>query len=150
MTLPPAGRSNAHCSHEDPAALANAVRGQGDPARGAVVFYQSFLNCTKCHAVGDGRGDSLGPDLAKLGKEATDAYLIESILTPSKVIKKGFETVTIATDDGKNVTGLLAEERADRVILRDPAQDWKAGHRLQAKYRRSGRTTVRRSCPPGW
>jgi putative heme-binding domain-containing protein len=110
---------------EDPAMLSNAVRGQGDAARGAVVYYQSFLNCTKCHAVGDGRGDSLGPDLAKLGKEATDAYLIESVLNPSKVIKKGFESVTIATADGKNVTGLLAEERADRVILRDPAQDGK-------------------------
>ena len=110
---------------EDPGALANAVRGQGDPARGAAVFYQPFLSCTKCHAAGDGQGDTLGPDLAKLGKEVTDAYLIESVLRPSKVIKKGFETVTIATADGKNVTGLLAEERADRVILRDPAQDGK-------------------------
>ncbi len=108
---------------EDPVALANAVRGQGDAVRGAAVFYQPVLSCTKCHAAGDGRGDTLGPDLAKLGKEVTDAYLIESVLRPSKVIKKGFETVTIATTDGKNVTGLLALERADGVILRDPAQD---------------------------
>jgi len=110
---------------EDPAALASAVRGQGDPARGAILFYQPFLSCTKCHAAGDGRGDTLGPDLAKLGKETTDAYLIESILSPSKTIKKGFETVTIATADGKSLTGLLAEDRADQVILRDPAQDGK-------------------------
>ena len=46
-------------------------------------------------------------------------------MRPSKVIKKGFETVTIGTADGKTVTGLLAEERADRVILRDPSQDGK-------------------------
>ncbi len=111
--------------NEDPVALANAARRQGDPARGAVLFYQPFLSCTKCHAAGDGRGDTLGPDLAKLGKETTDAYLVESLLSPSKAIKKGYETVTIATADGKNVTGLLAEDRADRVILRDPAQDGK-------------------------
>ena len=80
MTPPPAGRSNSSLLDEDPAALANAVREQGDPARGAAVFYQPFLSCTKCHAVGDGRGDTLGPDLAKLGKEVTDAYLIESVL----------------------------------------------------------------------
>ncbi len=110
---------------ENPVALANAARRQGDPARGAVLFYQPFLSCTKCHAAGDGRGDTLGPDLAKLGKETTDAYLIESLLSPSKAIKKGYETVTIATADGKNVTGLLAEDRANRVILRDPAQDGK-------------------------
>ncbi len=108
---------------EDPGALANAVRAMGDPARGAAVFYQPFLSCTKCHAAGDGRGDSLGPDLAKLGKEATDVYLIDSILRPSKAIKKGFETVTIATKDGKNVTGLYAREQADRVTIRDLAAD---------------------------
>lgn len=109
---------------EDPAALANAVRELGDPARGAIVFHQPFLGCTKCHAAGDGRGDTLGPDLAKLGK-TDDVYLIESVLKPSKVVKKGFETITIATVDGKSVTGLKAEERSDELILRDPAQDGK-------------------------
>ena len=110
---------------EDPAALAHAVRGQGDPARGAAVFYQPFLSCTKCHASGDAVGgrEALGPDLAKLGKEVTDAYLIESVLRPSKIVKKGFETIAIATTDGKNITGLLAEERTDRLILRDPVKD---------------------------
>ncbi|MFI5455399.1 MAG: DUF6797 domain-containing protein [Isosphaerales bacterium] len=111
--------------NEDPVALANDVRERGDPARGAAVFYQPFLSCTKCHAAGDGRGDALGPDLAKLGKETTYAYLIESVLRPSKVIKKGFETVTIAITDGKSMIGLLVEDRADRVILRDPSQDGK-------------------------
>ena len=68
---------------------------------------------------------SLGPDLAKAGKEATDVYLVESVLLPSKVIKKGFETVAITTKAGKTLTGLLAEERADAVVLRDAAQDGK-------------------------
>ena len=147
----PAGRPlEQSLLDEDPVALANAVRGQGDPARGAVVFYQPFLSCTKCHAAGDGRGDTLGPDLAKLGKEVTDAYLIESVLRPSKVIKKGFETVTIATTDGKNVTGLLAEERADRRDPPRPGAGRETGHRLQAKHRRAdGQRPVGHARRPG-
>ena len=35
------------------------------------------------------RGDAIGPDLSKLGKETTDAYLIESVLQPSKVDQEG-------------------------------------------------------------
>jgi putative heme-binding domain-containing protein len=108
---------------EDPNTLAKDAQIHGDPARGAAIFYLPSLNCSKCHAAGDGRDDSLGPDLAKLGKEAADPYLVESVLRPSKVIKKGYETVTIATVDGKNLTGLLALDQPDRLVLRDPAQD---------------------------
>ena len=108
---------------ETPEALANAVREQGDPARGALIFHQPFMSCTKCHATSESQENTLGPNLAKLGKETTNAYLIESILKPSSVVKKGFETVTIAMVDGKTVTGLLAEDRADAIVLRDPSQD---------------------------
>jgi putative heme-binding domain-containing protein len=108
---------------EDPAVLAKAAHDQGDPARGAAIFFQPSLTCAKCHAIGDGKGNTIGPDLAKLGRETTDAYLIESVLQPSKSVKKGFETVTIVTTDGKVVIGLLAEDRPDRLVLRDPSQD---------------------------
>ena len=150
MTPPPADRSKSYCSTKTRPRWQTPSAPQGDPRAEPPSSTSRPLSCTKCHAAGDGRGDSLGPDLAKLGKEATDAYLIESVLRPSKVIKKGFETVTIATVDGKNVTGLLAEERADRVDPPRPRAGRKTGHRLQARHRRSGRTTARRSCPPDW
>jgi hypothetical protein len=85
---------------DDAATLAKAARAQGDASRGAVVFYRPDLLCTRCHTPGEDSG-KLGPDLAKAGKEATDVYLVESILLPSKVIKKGFETVTLTTKAGK-------------------------------------------------
>ncbi|MHB1422974.1 MAG: DUF6797 domain-containing protein [Gemmataceae bacterium] len=109
---------------EDAATLARAARQQGDASRGAIVFHRPDLLCTRCHTSGED-GARLGPDLAKIGKEATDIYLIESVLSPSKIVKKGFETVAITTNSGKTVTGLLAEERADAVVLRDAAQDGK-------------------------
>ena len=104
--------------------LATAARERGDSARGAVVFYRPELTCTRCHTPGED-GPGLGPDLAKAGPEATDVYLIESVLLPSKVIKKGFETVTITTKAGKIVSGLLADDRADAQVLRDPSGDGK-------------------------
>ncbi len=106
---------------EDLTSLARAAREQGDASRGAIVFYRPDLLCMRCHSAGDDTA-RLGPDLARAGKEATDRYLVESILLPSKVIKKGFESVLITTKAGKTVTGLLAEDRADAVVLRDAAE----------------------------
>jgi putative heme-binding domain-containing protein len=111
-------------SAEDPMALANAARELGDPVRGAVVFYQPYLTCTKCHTPGEG-GSALGPDLARLGQDVTGDYLVESILQPSRAIRKGYETVTISTDAGKTLIGLLAEDRPDALVVRDASQDGK-------------------------
>ncbi len=106
---------------EDAALLAKAAREKGDASRGAVVFYRPDLACTRCHSAGED-AVRLGPDLAKAGKEATDVYLVESLLLPSKVVKKGFETIAITTAAGKKVTGLLADDRADAVVLRDSVE----------------------------
>jgi putative heme-binding domain-containing protein len=111
---------------EDPAVLARDARRFGDPRRGALAFYQPALACARCHFVeGAGTPGPLGPDLTARGKNLADAHVVESILQPSKVISRGYETVTIVTDDGRAVTGLLAEDRPDAVVLRDPGQDGK-------------------------
>ena len=115
---------------EGSSSLAKAARSDGDAQRGAILFHQPFLACAKCHAVGQVAnlpGDSpslltLGPDLAKLGKETTAEALVESILDPSKIIRKGFESVVVQTMDGKTVTGLFVEETADKLVLRDVGQ----------------------------
>lgn len=104
---------------EQPAELAKAARERGDPGRGAVLFFQPFLTCAKCHDAET--GTQLGPDIAQAGKEATAEYLIESVLSPSKVIKKGYEPLTVITTDGRTVTGLLVEEKNGTLALIDPA-----------------------------
>lgn len=109
-------------SSEDPAALGLAARSEGDPARGAVVFHAPQLLCAKCHANGE-KESVLGPDLARLGKDATDSYIVESILSPSKIIKKGYETITVATKAGKIVSGLLVADRPDAVVVRTSLLD---------------------------
>src|SRR5262249_28013917 len=91
-------------------------------ARGAVLFHLPQAGCTKCHAV-DGSPSPLGPDLTRLGKDATDAHVVESVLFPSRVIRQGFESVTLVTTDGKVVTGLVAGGRADGVVVREVAEN---------------------------
>ena len=104
---------------ESPADLARAAVERGDAARGAVLFFQPFLQCARCH---DGEtATPLGPDLARLGKEATAESLVESVLHPSKVIRPGYESVVLSTLDGRTLAGRIAEEKDGRVTLIDPA-----------------------------
>ncbi len=125
---------------ENPAALIRAAHTQGDPHHGAALFYQPQLACAKCHPCGDGRA-TLGPDLARLEKGTTDLYLLESILHPSKTIKKGFENITVVTRKGETLTGLIADETKDAIVLRDLARDGKLVRIRDAIEERTAGTT---------
>ena len=129
---------------EPTAELARAARERGDAARGATLFFQPFLTCSTCH---DGMaGTSLGPDLANVGRDGTAEYLIDSVLRPSHVIKKGYETWVIATKDGRTLTGLVAEDKDGRVTFLDPAA---LGKRIVlASQDIEGRTPSRLSVMP--
>ncbi|MCE9606135.1 MAG: c-type cytochrome [Planctomycetia bacterium] len=111
---------------QQPAAeLVRLAKAEGDAARGAVVFFQHFMACSKCHAVGEPSASALGPDLTKLSGDVSDEALVESVLLPSKVIRKGYETVTIQTVDGTTLTGLLVQQTADKVTVRDASRGGK-------------------------
>ncbi|HVV98951.1 MAG TPA: hypothetical protein VHB77_01355, partial [Planctomycetaceae bacterium] len=107
---------------EGAGSLARAARAEGDVQRGALLFHQPHLACVKCHLSADAAAGALrlGPDLAKLGKAATPEHLVESILDPSRVIARGFESVSAVTSEGKPLNGLLVENRNDTLVLRDP------------------------------
>lgn len=102
-----------------PRTLATQAQREGDAARGAIVFFQPHLACHKCHTVGDAKPNGLGPDLATIGKEVTDEALIESVLQPSAVIRKGFEAAAVLTTDGRTLTGILQEKTAEKTVLRE-------------------------------
>ncbi len=98
--------------------LTKAALKEGDAERGAIVFFQPHMACNKCHSIGD-EENSLGPSLVKFDTETSDAHLVESILHPSKSIRKGFEAATVITLDGKTQTGLLVEDDKEKVVVRD-------------------------------
>ena len=109
---------------ESPEAIAADAREQGDARRGAIVFHQPQMACSKCHTPGRDERDAgrlLGPDLAVWTETPTDADLVNSVLRPSEKIRKGYEPLTLVTKAGTSVTGLLVEESPDHVTLRDPS-----------------------------
>ncbi|MGY8768681.1 MAG: DUF7133 domain-containing protein [Pirellulales bacterium] len=104
---------------ENPEILARDAKASGSATRGAALFYNQALSCVKCH---DPKvGDRLGPDLASKRDGVTDIFLVESILAPSKVIRKGYEPIIVQTEDGLVVTGFHVKEDEDILVLREPA-----------------------------
>lgn len=99
--------------------LAAEVLTKGDPQRGALLFFKSAAACSQCH-VGGAKASPLGPDIASLGSDQKiDAtYIVESILQPSKSIRKGYETVSILTDEGQVISGLIVNETDQQITLR--------------------------------
>lgn len=88
----------------------------GDAARGREVFFHKVAaSCVRCHRI-HGTGGKVGPDLSAIGAEKKREYLLAAIVEPNKDIAKGFETVVVATVDGKVHTGILRED--DGKLLR--------------------------------
>lgn len=102
----------------DPGLVAEEAIRRGDPRRGALLFYKSAAACSKCHASGD-QSSALGPDLSVWDDVPSPQHLVESILFPSKVIRKGYQTVSVLKADGQLVSGLVVRQDDQEVVLRD-------------------------------
>jgi len=102
----------------DPREIAEEAIRRGDPRRGAVLFYKSAAACATCHASGD-QSTPLGPDLSVWTDSPSPQHLVESILFPSKVIRKGYETISVLKSDGQLVSGMVVRQDDQEVVLRD-------------------------------
>ena len=102
---------------EDPTKLAEQARQQGNIVRGAILFHQGNINCIKCHRSNQGQ-QPIAPDLSRIDAETTDAAIVESILLPSKVIRKGFESIQVLTTGGLVIVGTPLEQTAQGIVLR--------------------------------
>lgn len=109
---------------EGHAALAAEARQSGDARRGAAVFHGRVVACAACHAAASIDSDTkgIGPALTTIDPKAGDAAVVESILEPSKSIAPAYAPVTLQLDDGRVVSGLVVEETAERLVIRDGAQ----------------------------
>jgi putative heme-binding domain-containing protein len=105
----------------DPAAYeAFAVKNAGDVERGRKLFFDvKGVACTKCHKVkNEGAGD-VGPDLASVGAKYGRAFLIESVLYPSKQILDGYKQTIVVTKDGQVLSGIVRGDTAEELTLID-------------------------------
>jgi cytochrome c oxidase cbb3-type subunit 3 len=89
----------------------------GNPAHGAEI-YRSKGNCATCHSI-KGEGGISGPDLAGIGDRRSAAYLRESLVDPGAAVPERYLLVTVATKDGRNVTGVRVNEDSFSLQIRD-------------------------------
>jgi putative membrane-bound dehydrogenase-like protein len=86
----------------------------GDAARGKLVYTQQ---CAKCH-MHNGEGGKVGPDLSGIAAHPKEELLVH-ILDPSRSVEGNFVLYTLATRDGRVLSGLLASETRTSVELID-------------------------------
>jgi len=82
---------------------------EGDTRAGEALFFSEEIACAKCHTVrgrgGYGKGSEVGPDSTYIARTRSPQFIMESILNPRAYIDPKFETITLITRDGKEITG---------------------------------------------
>jgi len=76
----------------------------GDRAAGEKLFWDKG-GCALCHAV-NGKGGRLGPELSRIGRERSLAFLRESVLTPNSDVIPEYATITAVKRDGTKIVGV--------------------------------------------
>ena len=85
-----------------------------DYDRGRVLF--AAAKCFACHRYND-EGGGLGPDLSGVAGRFSARDLLESIIVPSKTISDQYESVTVATTDGRVITGRIVNLNGDNLMI---------------------------------
>jgi putative membrane-bound dehydrogenase-like protein len=100
-----------------------ALSRAGNPEHGRQVFLDVEKSlCLKCHRLGD-RGERVGPELTGLGGRFGKAYIVESILEPSRTVAPSFETTLVELKNGKVVSGVkVAETETSLTVVDSTAQ----------------------------
>jgi putative heme-binding domain-containing protein len=85
----------------------------GNPYSGRKLFAD---NCGKCHTLFN-QGGKIGPDLTAYKRDDLRGILM-NVLQPSLEIREGFETFLVSTDDGRQLSGFIADQDSGVVVLR--------------------------------
>jgi putative heme-binding domain-containing protein len=85
----------------------------GNPHRGRMVFDRV---CGQCHRI-YGVGQDVGPEITSNGRGSFE-HLLSNVFDPSLVIGASYQARTVITINGRILTGLLAEDNEQRVVLK--------------------------------
>jgi putative heme-binding domain-containing protein len=105
-----ADRANAIARYK--ALLTSKPVRPSDPALGRAVFART---CQQCHTL-FGVGGNVGPDLTGSNRADLD-YLLSNVLDPSALIGRDYLAHTVATEDGRVLTGIIRAEDKDTITL---------------------------------
>jgi len=102
-----------------------AMENKGDLEKGMEIFASnSIAQCNKCHA-DTKKAPNLGETADRLRRYLSNglekmnlrAYIIESILYPSKFISSDYKSVAIITKNGKSLSGLMVDQNDNEITL---------------------------------
>jgi putative heme-binding domain-containing protein len=85
----------------------------GSPHRGREVFNRV---CGQCHKI-YGTGQDVGPEITRNGRGSFE-HLLSNVFDPSLVIGASYQARSVITADGRILTGLLAEDNEQRIVLK--------------------------------
>lgn len=85
----------------------------GDANRGQEVYKKL---CGQCHKI-YGEGQEVGPDITVNGRSSFD-QLLSNVFDPSLVIGAAYQARTVVTTQGRVLTGLVAEDNDQRIVLK--------------------------------
>jgi len=109
----------------------------GNPAAGQRVFGNL---CAQCHQI-YGQGGNVGPDLTANGR-ASFEQLVSNVFDPSLVIGPAYQVTTVVTKDGRNLTGLIAEDNEHRIVIRMIGEGKESIPRNNVKYTRLSKLSM--------
>jgi len=126
----------------------------GNAAHGKALFYGD-ANCSLCHMV-EGKGGRLGPDLTSAGGSRTRDSIIDSVRHPSNHLAWGlteatkefpqeYESITVVTAGGKEISGVALNEDNFSVQIMDSSEHL---HLLEKDKLRSFQKTRKSMMPP--
>ena len=90
-----------------------ALKLPSDPVRGEAIFQR---DCQACHRLGD-RGHNVGPNLLSI-RNRTPGEVLANVLDPNREVAPNFQEYVVTLDDGRVLTGLVADETATSLTLR--------------------------------
>jgi putative heme-binding domain-containing protein len=85
----------------------------GDPVKGREIHTKI---CATCHQA-EGHGFSVGPDLATVATR-TPEDLLTHILDPNREVAPNFVNYNVEINDGRVVSGIIANESASAISLK--------------------------------
>jgi len=74
--------------------------------------------CAVCHQLGS-KGAAVGPDLAASAQRKSAEELLRDIVEPGASVARGYEQLSVATNDAERVAGIKKEETKEYVKLYD-------------------------------
>ena len=86
---------------------------KGDSKKGHAHF---TALCAGCHRL-RGEGNEVGPDLNMVASKPVD-WMLHAILDPSQAIEARYRAWTLQVDGGEPLSGIIAAETANNLVLR--------------------------------